>query len=125
LEGEGPNKDKYMFEYANALYKNNSFRAAFTAAKQVNGELKGDALMICAGCIVSTANSCGESTFARKANFWLANDYINRAIAAGKNGVSSSKYLDSAPTSTDVFNEGLQMGSSFNCTCWGESTTIR
>ena len=125
LEGDGPNKDKYLFEYANALYKNNSFKAAFGVAKQVNGELKGDALMICAGCIVSTANGCGESTFARKANYWLANDYVNRAIAAGKNGVSSSKYLDSAPTSQDVFTEGLQMGSSYSLSCWGESTTLR
>ncbi len=125
LEGDGTNKDKYQFALANAQYKNNSYKSAFNSAKLVQGELRGEALTICAASVAALANGCGESTFQRKANFWLANDYIRRAIDAGKTGISSSKYLDNAPGSTDCFTEGLQMGSSYTLTCWGESTIIR
>ena len=125
LGANGENKDKYQFAYANSLYKSGSYRSAFSEAKKVEGENKGDAFVICSGCIVKLANSCGESTFERKANYWLANDYINRAIAAGATGVSSGKYLDSAPSDEEIFNEGKTKGASITLTCWGESTTIR
>ena len=125
LEGEGENKDKYLYSLASTQYSQGSYKSAFRTAKQVEGEYKGDALYICANSIAATANSCGTSTLERKANFWLANDYINRAIAAGKEGVSSSKYLSSAPTSTEAFGEGVSAGASINCSCWGESTTAR
>ncbi len=126
LEGDGENKDEYLFRLANLQYKSGSYRAAYSTAQKVgNGEFKGEALYIQAICIAATANGCGESTFERKANYWLANDYVGRAIANGKTGVSSGKFLDSAPSSGDVFSEGLQMGASFRLSCWGESTTIR
>jgi hypothetical protein len=125
LEADGENKDKYLYSLATAQYAKGSYSSAFRTAKQVEGEYKGDALYICANSIAATANSCGSSTFERKANFWLANDYINRAIANGKEGVSSGKYLSSAPTSTEAFNEGVSAGASVSCSCWGESTTAR
>lgn len=125
LEADGENKDKYLLNLANAQYKSRSYKSAFRTAKQVSGDFKGDALMICANSIAATANGCGESTFERKANYWLANDYVNRAIAAGKKGVSSSKFLSNAPDSNDAFNEGISSGSSISLSCWGESTTVR
>lgn len=125
MEGDGENKDKYLLNLANAQYKSRSYKSAFRTAKSVGGEYRADALVICANAIAATANGCGDSTFERKANYWLANDYINRAIAAGKTGVSSSKFLSSAPTSNEAFNEGISSGSSFTLSCWGESTTVR
>ncbi len=125
LEGDGPNKDKYLLNLANLQYRSGSYKSAFRTAQSIGGEYRGDALMICANAIAATANSCGESTFMRKANFWLANDYVNRAIAAGKTGVSSGKFLSNAPDSNDAFNEGISAGSSITLSCWGESTTVR
>lgn len=126
LEGDGPNKDKYLYALASSQYKAGSYKAAFNTAQRIgSGEYKGEALMICANAIAATANGCGASTYERKANYWLANDYVRKAIAAGKKDVSSDKFLSSAPTSTDIFNEGVSMGSSHYCTCWGESTTVR
>lgn len=126
LEKDGENKDKYLTANANLLYKMGSYKSAFNTAQKVgSGEYKGEALYIQAICIAATANGCGESTFERKANNWLANDYVVRAIANGKTGVSSGKFLDNAPSSSDVFSEGLQMGASYRLSCWGESTTIR
>lgn len=125
LEADGENKDKYLYSLATAQYAKGSYSSAFRTAKQVEGEFKGEALYICANAIAATANSCGGTTFERKANFWLANDYIKRAIANGKEGVSSGKYLSSAPTNTEAFNEGVSAGASVTCSCWGESTTAR
>lgn len=125
LEGDGDNKDKYLLALAKAQYTARQYKAAATTGKQVQGEGRGEALKITADCIAASAGSCGESTFARNANYWLANDYIKKAIAAGLEGVSSSKYLSNAPSQNDVFTEGLQVGSSYSLSCWGESTTIR
>ncbi len=126
LEGNGPNKDKYFYALASQQYKAGSYKAAFnTALKIGSGDYKGEAYMICANAIAATANSCGSSTYERKANFWLANDYVRKAIAAGKTDVGSDRFLNSAPSSTDIFNEGISMGTSHNCSCWGESTTVR
>ncbi len=126
MEKDGENKDKYLAANANLLYKMNSYRSAFSTAQKVGaGEYKGQALYIQALAIAATANSCGDSTFERKANFWLANDYINRAIANGYTGVSSSKFLDNAPDKNEIFTTGVQMGSSYTLKCWGETTTVR
>lgn len=125
LEGEGENINKYKLGLANAQYGSHSYKAAFKTAKSVQGENKGKALIICANCIAATATSCGDTSFERKANYWLANDYVRKAIAAGASGVSSSKYLSSAPSSTDIFDEGKAVGQSILLKCWGESTKIR
>jgi len=124
LEADGENKDKYLLTLSIAQYKGRSYKAAASTARKVNGEGKGDALKIIGDCIAATANSCGNSTFERKANYWLANDYYKKAAANGAK-VSSSKYLSSAPTQDDMFAEGVSSGASVNCTCWGESTTAR
>jgi hypothetical protein len=58
--------------------------------KLVEGANKGKALKICGDAIAATANSCGETTFERKANYWLANDYYRKAAASGAD-VSTSK----------------------------------
>jgi len=124
LEGEGDNKDKYLLAVANAQYKAKQYKAAFSTAKQVQGDSRGDAMMICGNSIAALANSCGESTFERKANYWLANDYYRKAAGLGAKA-SSSKFLSSAPTSEDCFSESVSMGTSYTLSCWGESTIIR
>ncbi|WP_157454201.1 tetratricopeptide repeat protein [Crocinitomix catalasitica] len=125
MEGDGPNKDKYLLSLANAQYKAGSYKSAYNTAKKINGdEFKGDALLICANVIAATANDCGDTTFDRKANNWLANDYVNRAISAGASA-SSGKFLDRAPDTGDIFEAGKAKGGSHLCACWGESTTIR
>jgi hypothetical protein len=124
-EGDGENKDKYLYSVASMKYKMGSYKSAFSMAKSVGGDYRGDALVICANSIAATANDCGESTFARKSNYWLANDYINKAISAGAKGVSSSQFLKNAPDSNEAFNEGVSAGASVSLSCWGETTTAR
>jgi tetratricopeptide (TPR) repeat protein len=124
LEAEGDNKDKYLLSLAKAQYTARSYKAAASTAKKVSGEGKGDALKIVGDCIAATANGCGSTTFQRKANYWLANDYYKKAAANGAK-VSSSKYLDSAPSQDDMFSEGVSAGASVSCSCWGETTKAR
>ena len=125
VEGSGAKKDEYTFALASAQYAAGRYSAAFRTAKLVEGELKGKAMMICGNSIAATANSCGETTFERKANYWLANDYYRKAAALGAEGASTSKFLGNAPDATECFNEGIANGSSHYCNCWGESTTVR
>lgn len=125
MEGTGANKDAYTFALANAQYQAGRYSAAFKTAKLVEGEKKGEALMICGNAIAASANGCGETTFQRKANYWLANDYYRKAAAAGATNASTSKFLSNAPDATECFNEGIANGSSHYCSCWGESTTVR
>lgn len=125
LEADGENTNKYKLGLANSQYASHSYKAAFKTAKSIQGEERGKALVICANCIAATANSCGDTSFERKANYWLANDYIKKAIAAGASGISSSKYLNNAPSSTDIFDEGKAKGQTILLKCWGESTKIR
>ena len=124
LEGEGENKQQYTLELANAQYKAGQYKAAFRTAKSIEGDLRGKAMVICGNCIAALANSCGESTFERKANYWLANDYYKKAASLGAE-VSSSKFLDKAPDENEIFDAGKSKGDSITLTCWGESTTIR
>lgn len=125
MEGsEGENIDKYHYYYANALSKLNSHRAAASMAKKVNGdEFKGKAYIIIARAIGATANSCGETTFDRKANNWLADDYMKKASALGES--YSSTYAKRAPTTEECFAVGKAAGTSIRLSCWGESTTVR
>lgn len=124
LEGEGENKDKYTYGLATTYFNSGSYKAAFNTAKSVGGDYKGKAMMICAGAIAKTANSCGDTSFERKANYWLANDYVKKAISAGEKA-SSSSYLSNAPSESELFDAGISKGTSFTLKCWGESTTIR
>ncbi|MEX1003556.1 MAG: hypothetical protein WDZ35_15665 [Crocinitomicaceae bacterium] len=124
MEADGENKDKYVFNLANAQLEAHQYSTAFRTAKQVGGDYKGKAMIIAGNAISATANSCGESTFDRKANYWLANDYYSRAASMGEN-VSSSRGLSSAPTDTEIFQAGKSKGESITLSCWGESTTVR
>lgn len=124
LEGlEGASYGKYNYYLATSLATSKSHRAAFKTAKKVSGEFKGKALIICANAIAATANSCGETTFDRKANYWLADDYMKKASALGE--AYSSRYASGAPNTNDIFEAGKSAGQSIRLSCWGESTTIR
>jgi hypothetical protein len=119
MEADGENKDKFRLGLARAQSASRSYKAAFKTAKSVGGEYRSDAMKICAGAIAATANSCGDTSFDRKANFWLANDYMK------KSNSGSSTYLSNAPNDNEIFEAGKEKGSRVSLPCWGESTTIR
>ncbi len=124
MEGEdGKNINRYLFALASAQLSGKKYKAAFSTAKKVQGELKGTAMLICAGAIGATVNSCGEATFDRKANFWLADDYMRKAATLGEE--YSPRYLNLAPDIELTHGEGVQKGDLIELECWGEKTVIR
>lgn len=124
LSNSAEEQNDINFRLALAYYKSKDYRKAFYAAKKVNGINKGKALIVCGNSIAATANDCGESTFERKANYWLANDYYVKAADLGEN-VSRNQFLDRAPTNSDIFNEGLILGNEYELRSWKEKTVIR
>lgn len=107
-----------------ALYQERKYKKAFTLAKEVKGELEGKALKMSGDCIVALANVCGDSTFERKANYWLANDYYNEAIKKGEK-LNKNSYSKLWPTNGACFEENIALGSSYKLVCWGEYTVVR
>ena len=116
--------DKCQYYLAQAYYQKGEYRNAFKTAKKVNGEFKGKAMIICGNAIASLANSCGDSSFERKSNYWLASDYYQRAIALGES-VNLSSFSKKWPDKLDCFDNNVKEGDSVKCTCWNEFTTAR
>ena len=116
--------NQITYEKALTYFAIHQYKKAFQEAKQVSGAQEGAALLLCAKAIASTTSSCGTSTFERESNYWLANDYVKKAVVKGANA-SSDLYLNQAPQKEDVFKNQKQMGDSVTLSCWGESTKIR
>ena len=124
LEFDPDNQDEYNYYLARTLFEEGKYSRAFNKAKEVGGEYKGKALQLCGDCVAVMAKNCGDSTFDRKANYWLANDYYKMAKQAGEN-VSSTKYLDKAPSQDECWEENKELGDIIECTCWKETTKVR
>tara|TARA_B110000037_G_scaffold223175_1_gene303261 strand:+ start:6752 stop:7615 length:864 start_codon:yes stop_codon:yes gene_type:complete len=124
LSNSSDEQDVINFQLALAYYKAKSYRKAFYAEKKVNGSNKGKALIICGNSVASTANKCGESTFGRKSNYWLANDYYCKAANLGEDA-SRNQFLNLAPTLEDIFCASVNPGDEIELPCWKEKTVIR
>jgi hypothetical protein len=106
-------KDELNYRIAFAQYGLNQYKVAYNTAMTVGGEYKSKALSLAASCVAALANSCGDTTFERKANYWYAVELAERA------GVSSASYRANCPTSQDIFNENKERGGSIYLSCWG------
>ncbi len=109
---------------AQAYYKIKSYRKTFSTAKKVTGENQKNAMILCGNSVAALANDCGESTFKREANYWLANDYYKKAASLGAD-VKHSQFLDRVPTAEECFANGVTPGDEYLIECWGEKTIIR
>lgn len=90
----------------------------------------GRAYLLIAGMYASSANSCGTTTFEKRATFWLA---ANVAEKAGRVDASLKKtaaktaanYRAKAPSKQDIFTGDYKSGSKVNIGCWiGRSVTV-
>ena len=104
------------------LFRSGSYTAAYKAAMNISGKYKGEALKIAAQSVAATANSCGETTIERKANYIYADELMDRARAAG---VSGSSYKANYPSTQELFNAGKEIGQSQSLDCWGVTVTFK
>ena len=90
----------------------------------------GTAYLQISNMIAQSANDCGESSFDKRAVYWLAADYAARAarvdpsIASNANETATA-YRGRAPQKSDVFQKGRSTGEAIQIGCWiGETVRI-
>jgi len=124
---------KYNYELAAFAIKNGKLAKAAEAAvkaAELDSSLAGKCYMICAQAW--GAQSCGGDEIARRAPYWVAVDYLNKAKAADSslaeeaNGLIS-QYAKYYPQTADAFMYGYQDGNSYTVSCGGmrATTTVR
>ena len=113
LTFEDADKDEITYRIAHLQFTQGQYRAAHNTALTVGGEWKSKALGVAASSVASSANSCGNTTFERKANYWYAVELAERA------GIGSGSYRANCPTSQNIFEENKERGGSINLSCWG------
>ena len=106
-------KEEIEYMILDILYSDQkSYKSAFNAAMDISGKHKSTALKMAANCVAQMANSCGSSTFERKANYLYAAQLADRAGDSG----AAARYRNSGPTDGDWFEAGV---SSVTLSCWG------
>jgi hypothetical protein len=79
--------------------------------------------------IAKSANNCGETTFDKRAVYWLAADYSSRAgrVDPSLSSIANqtvAAYKGRAPQKADIFQAGKE-GQSVRIGCWiGETVRV-
>lgn len=133
LETKAADKAKVYYNIANTYKKNNNFpnaRNYFRKALE-NQPSMGLAYLKIAEMYAASANNCGETVFDKKAVYWLAADYAERAGSVSPALKSSASqaaesYKGRAPSKGEVFTENLKGGEKIKFdSCWiGETVVV-
>jgi tetratricopeptide (TPR) repeat protein len=123
----------YYNELAKFCYKNNMKGKAFDAAvkaAELNPSVKGECYMLIGN--IWAATSCGGNEIERRAPYWVAVDYYQKAKAAdpdltseaNERIASCSRYF---PQTAEAFMYDLNAGQSYTVACGGmrATTTVR
>lgn len=132
LEEDPSDKARIFYRIASNYKERGSFSQArnyYRKAIDAKPSL-GNAYLQIANMIAQSANSCGDTTFNKRAVYWLAADYAARAarvdpsIASTANQTATA-YRGRAPQKSDVFQEGRSAGEAITIGCWiGETVRI-
>ncbi len=114
----GERGDEIAYRMAYGYYQQGNYRAAHASALTAGGEYRSKALDIAAKSVAASANSCGDTSFERKANYWYAVELAERG------GLSTASYKANAPTKNMIFDENRTEGESITLSCWGVSVKI-
>ena len=123
----------YLYELAVYCFKNGRSATAFEAASKVpamDEDLAGKAYLLI-GTIWGSA-SCGGDEIARRAPYWVACDYMNKAKAADPSLTDDAnryigQYSKYFPPAADAFMYDVTNGQSYTVVCGGmrATTTVR
>ena len=124
LEKEPLDKAKAYFSIAEVYKKRGSFSTArkYYDLALENKPSMGIAYLRIADMIASSANSCGSSTFEKRAIYWKAAKYARRAASVDASLRSTAtqtaeSYDQRAPSKSDIFQEEMQ-GKTISFSCW-------
>lgn len=124
LEEDALDKAKAYFSIAEVYKK----RGAFSSARKYydlalnNKPSMGIAYLRIADMIASSANTCGSSTFEKRAIYWKAAKYARRAASVDASlrdnaTQTAESYNQRAPSKSDIFQEGKE-GQTISFNCW-------
>jgi tetratricopeptide (TPR) repeat protein len=124
LETNPSDKAKVYYSIAENFRKKGSYgkaRSYFLKMVDVKPSA-GIAYLKIANMIAKSANSCGSTVFEKRAIYWKAAEYADRAARvdgsiAGNARSTASAYRDRAPQKTDIFSEGMA-GKTVTFKCW-------
>ncbi|TYP77271.1 tetratricopeptide repeat protein [Aquimarina intermedia] len=130
LETKASDKAKVYFRIGEVLKKQGSFgkaRSYYRKALNYKPSM-GVAHLRIASMIASSANNCGDDVFSKRAVYWLAANYANRAGKIDPSlkstaAQTAASYNAKAPSKTDIFNNpGV---TSVKIGCWiGETVRV-
>lgn len=123
----------YSFELAVYSFKNGKNAKAYAAAEKasnLNPAVKGKAYMLMGQIWGSTV--CGGNEIERRAPYWVAVDYLQKAKAADESLTEDANKLISSyaayyPATAEAFMYDIQNGQSYTVSCGGmrATTTVR
>ncbi|MEJ2112943.1 MAG: hypothetical protein P8X62_04310 [Flavobacteriaceae bacterium] len=131
LQTDNFEKAKLLYKIGAKLKSRSSYgsaRSYFRKALSANPSM-GKAHLAIAQMYAASANNCGDTTFNKRAVFWLAADEARKAARVDATlskvaGQSVANYMAKAPSKGDIFNEG-NAGQSISIGCWiGTSITV-
>ena len=129
----GVDKGTYLYELATIHYSNHQYGAAVSTARQaaeLNPKYAGKAEMLIG--TIWAATPCAGDEIAKRAKFWVATDYMQRAKAkdpslAAEADKNIARYRNYFPSAQDAFMYDLTDGKGYSISCGGmsASTTVR
>jgi hypothetical protein len=114
----GTHADELNYRIAYMYFTQGNYKAAHNSALSAGGEFKSKGYEIASKSVAASANSCGDTSFERKANYWYAVELAERG------GLSSSAYKSNAPSKDMIFDENKREGESIQLSCWGVSVKM-
>ncbi len=136
IKSEDNPEQKALFQYQQALILSSKLGRFAEAREQALGAIEnrpgwGEPYFVIAGTYISGISECGGDDFDRKAVYWLAADYCNKAkkedpSCAQKASELLSNYQSNFPSVEDSFFRSLKEGDPYRFNCWiNESTTVK
>ncbi|MEZ4797951.1 MAG: hypothetical protein R2785_12375 [Flavobacteriaceae bacterium] len=124
LQSDDYEKGKILYRIATGFKKKGSYGQARTYYQKAiaASPSMGKAHLAIAQMYASSANSCGDDNFTRRAVFWLAADEARKAGRVDANlskdaANTAANYMAKAPSKSEIFSSGRD-GETINIGCW-------
>jgi tetratricopeptide (TPR) repeat protein len=131
LQTDNYEKGKILYRIASGFKKKGSYGQARTYYQKAlaASPSMGKAHLAIAQMYASSANSCGDDNFSKRAVYWLAADEARKAGRVDANlskdaANTAANYMSKAPSRSEIFSGGRQ-GETINIGCWiGRSVKV-
>ena len=124
LESDNTRKSEILYKIATIMKKRGSKgQSRSYAQKALNANASnGKAYLLIASLYASSANSCGDDSFTKRAVYWKAAEMARKAgrvdpSLSGRANKAAASYSAKAPSKTDIFNSG-KAGQTISFSCW-------